>query len=134
MDAHQSRGGGTASSSRSRTSPAKSKRSTRREPASGTTLSPALAASRSCSTTLPATPSNSSNPPGNDAGAAEGTGSADGKTVKLKGRHQDPIEGYMKHHAVWKIVDGNTQVSELYGSGKHMKDMKMMEITYTRKQ
>jgi len=40
----------------------------------------------------------------------------------------------MKHHAVWKIVDGNSQVSELYGSSKHMKDMKMMEITYTRKQ
>ena len=63
----------------------------------------------------------------------EGTGSADGKTVTLKGSHQDPIEGNMKHHAVWKVVDANTQVFELYGSGKHMKDMKMMEITYTRK-
>ena len=64
----------------------------------------------------------------------EGTGSPDGKTVKLKGGHQDPIEGTMKHHAVWKIVDANTQVFELWGSGKHTKDMKMMEITYTRKQ
>lgn len=63
----------------------------------------------------------------------EGTGSADGKTVKLKGDHQDPIEGHMKHRAVWKIVDANTQVFELWGSGKHSKDMKMMEITYTRK-
>ena len=63
----------------------------------------------------------------------EGTGSADGKTVKLKGSHEDPIEGQMKHRAVWKIVDANTQVFELYGSGKHMKDMKMMAITYTRK-
>ncbi len=64
----------------------------------------------------------------------EGTGSPDGKTVKLKGDHQDPIEGTMKHHAVWKIVDANTQVFELWSSGKHTKDMKMMEITYTRKQ
>ena len=64
----------------------------------------------------------------------EGTGSPDGKIVKLKGGHQDPIEGTMKHHAVWKIVDANTQVFELWGSGKHTKDMKMMEITYARKQ
>jgi hypothetical protein len=64
----------------------------------------------------------------------EGTGSPDGKTVKLKGGHQDPIEGTMKHHAVWKIVDANTQVFELWGSGMRSKDMKMMEITYMRKQ
>jgi hypothetical protein len=66
----------------------------------------------------------------------EGTGSSDGKTVKLAGSHKDPIEGLMKHHAVWKIVDANTQVFELWGTGKHSngKDMKMMEITYNRKQ
>ena len=64
----------------------------------------------------------------------EGTGSPDGKTVKLKGGHQDPIEGRMEHHAVWKVVDANTQVFELYGTGKHSKNMKMMEITYKRKE
>ncbi|HEY6083785.1 MAG TPA: DUF1579 domain-containing protein, partial [Nitrospira sp.] len=65
----------------------------------------------------------------------EGTGSPDGKTIKLQGSHKDPMEGTMKHHAVWKIVDENTQVFELWGTGKHHpKDTKMMEITYTRKQ
>ena len=64
----------------------------------------------------------------------EGTGGADGKTVTLKGGHQDPIEGYMKHRAIWKMVDANTQVFEMYGAGKGKENMKMLEITYTRKQ
>ena len=64
----------------------------------------------------------------------EGTGSPDGKTVTLKGGHQDPIEGRMEHRAVWKFVDPNTQVFELYGAGKGKENMKVMEITYTRKQ
>ena len=38
----------------------------------------------------------------------------------------------MQHRAVWKFVDANTQTFEMYGSGKDGKDMKMMEITYTR--
>jgi hypothetical protein len=64
----------------------------------------------------------------------EGTGSADGKTVTLKGGHDDPIEGHMKHRAVWKFADANTQVFEMYTIGKDGKDSKMLEITYTRKQ
>jgi len=64
----------------------------------------------------------------------EGTGSPDGKTVTLKGGHEDPIEGRMEHRAVWKFPDENTQVFELYGAGKGKENMKMMEITYTRKQ
>ena len=64
----------------------------------------------------------------------EGTASADGKTITEKGQHDDPIEGRMKHRAVWKIVDSNTQTFEMYGTGKHFeKEAKMMEITYTRK-
>jgi len=63
----------------------------------------------------------------------EGTGSADGKTVMLKGGHEDPIQDRMKHRAVWKFVDANTQVFELYDTGKEAKETKMMEITYTRK-
>jgi Protein of unknown function (DUF1579) len=63
----------------------------------------------------------------------EGTGSADGKTITLKGGHDDPIEGHMKHRAVWKLVDTNTQVFEMYGIGKERKESKMLEITYTRK-
>lgn len=63
----------------------------------------------------------------------EGTGSADGKTVTLKGGHDDPIEGHMNHRAVWKFPDANTQVFEMYTIGKKGKETKMMEITYTRK-
>jgi len=40
----------------------------------------------------------------------------------------------MTHRAVWKIVDSNTQTFDMYGTHEHGKEMKMMEITYTRKQ
>ena len=64
----------------------------------------------------------------------EGTGSADGKTITLHGSHKDPMGGDMKHHALWKVVDANTQTFEMYGAHGNNKDMKMMEITYNRKQ
>ena len=64
----------------------------------------------------------------------EGTGSADGKTITLHGSHPDPMGGDMKHQAVWKLVDANTQTFEMYGAHGNDKDMKMMEITYNRKQ
>ena len=64
----------------------------------------------------------------------EGTGSADGKTITLHGSHKDPMGGDMKHHALWKFVDANTQTFEMYGAHGNDKDMKMMEITYNRKQ
>ncbi len=62
-----------------------------------------------------------------------GTASAGGKTITQKGSHNDPIEGPMKLRGVTKIVDNNTKVFEMYGTGKKGKEMKMMEITYTRK-
>ena len=64
----------------------------------------------------------------------EGTGSPDGKTFTQKGSHADPVQGQIKHRAVTKIVDNNTEVFEMYAAGKDGKEMKMMEITYTRKQ
>ena len=64
----------------------------------------------------------------------EGNGSADGKTITLHGSHKDPMGGDMKHHALWKVVDANTQTFEMYGAHGNDKDMKMMEITYNRKQ
>jgi len=63
----------------------------------------------------------------------EGTGSADGKTFTQKGSHADPVQGQMKHRAVTRIVNDNTEVFEMYGAGKDGKEMKMMEIIYTRK-
>lgn len=64
----------------------------------------------------------------------EGTPSTDGKTITLKGRHAEPGGGHMNHRAVWKFVDNNTQTFDMYGTHGHGKEMKMMEITYTRKQ
>jgi hypothetical protein len=63
----------------------------------------------------------------------EGTGNADGKTITLKGQHAEPGGGQMTHRAVWKIVDSNTQTFDMYGTHKGGKEMKVMEILYTRK-
>ena len=63
----------------------------------------------------------------------EGTASTDGKTITLKGQHAEPGGGYMKHRAIWKIVDSNTQTFDMYGAHPGEKEWKMMETTYTRK-
>jgi len=63
----------------------------------------------------------------------EGTASIDGKTITLKGQHAEPGGGYMKHRAIWKIVDNNTQTFDMYGAHPGEKEWKMMEMTYTRK-
>jgi len=63
----------------------------------------------------------------------EGTASADGKTITLKGQHDEPGGGQMTHRAVWKIVDNNTQTFDMYGTHHRGKEMKMLEIAYTRK-
>lgn len=63
----------------------------------------------------------------------EGTASANGKTVTLKGSHPEPGGGRMTHRAVWKIVDNNSQTFDMYGAHHGGKEMKMLEITYTRK-
>ena len=64
----------------------------------------------------------------------EGTASADGKTITLKGSHPEPGGGKMTHRAVWKIADGNTQTFDMYGTHHGGKEMKVLEITYSRKQ
>ena len=64
----------------------------------------------------------------------EGTANADGKTITLKGQHAELGGGQMTHRAVWKLVDADTQIFEMYGTHGHGKEMKMMEITYSRKQ
>ena len=39
----------------------------------------------------------------------------------------------MTHRAVWKVVDANTQTFEMYVAHGHGKEMKMLEIAYSRK-
>lgn len=64
----------------------------------------------------------------------EGAASPDGKTITLKGSHPEPGGGQMHHRAVWKIIDHNSQTFDMYGTHGHGKEMKVMEIVYTRKQ
>jgi hypothetical protein len=63
----------------------------------------------------------------------EGTASADGKTITLKGSHPEPGGGRMSHRAVWKIVNDNTQTFDMYGTHHGGKEMKVLKITYQRK-
>lgn len=63
----------------------------------------------------------------------EGTASADGKTITLKGSHPEPGGGKMTHRAVWAILDNNTQRFDMYGAHHGGKESKMLEITYVRK-
>ena len=63
----------------------------------------------------------------------EGTASADGRTITLKGSHPEPGGGRMQHRAIWKIVDDNKSTFDMYGAHHGQKEMKMMEIVYTRK-
>ncbi len=64
----------------------------------------------------------------------EGTASPDGKTITLRGSHPEPGGGKMSHRAIWKLIDDNTQQFDMYGAHHGQKEMKMMEIVYTRKQ
>ncbi len=63
----------------------------------------------------------------------EGTASADGKTITLKGSHPEPGGGRMSHRAVWTIVDENRQTFDMYAAHHGGKETKMLEITYARK-
>jgi len=62
----------------------------------------------------------------------EGT-SNDDNTITQEGQYTCPIRGEMKLRSVTKMVDQNTNIFEMYGTDKSGQEMKMMEITYTRK-
>ena len=58
------------------------------------------------------------------------------KTMTLTGKAIDPTAGNaseMDVREVFKIVDDNTQIMEMYGPAMDGKEFKMMEITYSRK-
>ena len=63
----------------------------------------------------------------------EGTASPDGKTITLRGSHAEPGGGKVMHRATWKIIDGNNQTFEMYGTHGRGKEMKILEIVYTRR-
>ncbi|CUS38675.1 DUF1579 domain-containing protein [Candidatus Nitrospira nitrificans] len=64
----------------------------------------------------------------------DGTASPDGKTITLRGSHPEPGGGQMRHRALWKIIDDNSQTFEMYGAHGKEKEMKFLEIVYTRKE
>jgi hypothetical protein len=65
----------------------------------------------------------------------QGTANGNGKTITQRSSYNDPIKGPIKWRSVTRIVDENTHVFEImYETDKKGKEMKMMEITYTRKQ
>lgn len=58
------------------------------------------------------------------------------KSITLQGVCVDPSSGTGKEMAVkevFKVLDDNTQMLEMYGQGPDGKEFKMMEIKYTRK-
>ena len=59
--------------------------------------------------------------------------SGDGNTITQEGPYTCPIRGEMKLRSAMKMVDRNTNIFEMYGTDKSGQEMKMMEITYTRK-
>ena len=63
----------------------------------------------------------------------EGTAGADGKTITQENRHNDPVRGPMTWRSVTRIIDDNTWVFEMYSIYEKGKEVKGMEITYTRK-
>ena len=63
----------------------------------------------------------------------EGTASPDGRTITLTGQHAAPGGGQMTHRAIWMLVDTNTQTFHMYGTPHGGKEMKLMEIIYTKK-
>ena len=56
------------------------------------------------------------------------------KSITMKGRGMDPmtLKEY-DYKQVYKMVDDNTEIMEMYGPGHDGKEYKMMEIKYTRK-
>jgi hypothetical protein len=64
----------------------------------------------------------------------EGTDGADGKTITQESSYDDPFKGPMKWRSVTRILDDDTHFFEMYSSDKSGKEVKMMEITYARKE
>jgi len=56
------------------------------------------------------------------------------KTATMSGRCTDPVRGEdVNIRETFKMIDDNNQLMEMYGPGPDGKEMKMMEIKFTRK-
>lgn len=65
---------------------------------------------------------------------SEGTCDASGKSCEFTGTMHDPVKmAPVKTRMTVKWTSPTTEVFEMYGPGRDGKEMKMMEITYTKK-
>src|SRR5262249_20884782 len=65
---------------------------------------------------------------------SEGTCDATGKTCTFTGTWDDPIKKTKAHSRMTtRWPSPTTEIFEMYGPGQDGKEMKMMEITYTKK-
>ncbi|MFZ0613581.1 MAG: DUF1579 domain-containing protein [Desulfobacterales bacterium] len=62
----------------------------------------------------------------------EGNIDADGKTITQECRCDDPVKGPVKWRSITRIVDDDTHLFEMYTTDASGKEVKMMEITYSR--
>ncbi len=63
----------------------------------------------------------------------EGTGGRDGRTIKQESRYDDPVHGPSVWRTVTRIKDDNTIAFEMFLIPKGKKEIRMMEMTITRK-
>jgi len=64
----------------------------------------------------------------------EGTWDDAQKAIVSKGKFPDPESGKdMEMKEIYKIIDNNSRVMEMYVTGPDGKDFKVMELKYTRK-
>ncbi len=66
---------------------------------------------------------------------SEGTCDTQGKTCTFTGTWDDPVKkgAKVKSRMTTRWTDTTTEIFEMYAPGKDGKEMKMMEITYTKK-
>jgi hypothetical protein len=63
----------------------------------------------------------------------EGMASADGKTITQESSFDDPIRGPVTRRSITRIVDENTLVYEMFNIPKGGKEVKVGEMTVSRK-
>lgn len=63
----------------------------------------------------------------------EGTASRDGRTIRQESRYNDPVHGPSIWRTVTRIKDDNTIEFEMFLTPKGKKEIRMMEMTITRK-
>ena len=62
-----------------------------------------------------------------------GPASQDNKTIIMDCSHDDAVRGPMKWRSITRFIDANKHIFEMYNTVQSGKEVKSMEITYTRR-